>query len=139
MVPKLSKKIGYRNLFLVGGIVVGIGYFALGLIQVFAGLFMGYIALGLVAFCMGSTLTFIQVPISIALMKKVDKDLMPRVSSVVGVLGLASVPIGGAIVSVLITVMEMSTLFYITSIAIIALFVSQIFNKSLKEMDQEPE
>ncbi len=138
MVPKLSRNIGYRNLFLVGGIVVGIGYFALGLIQVFAGMFVGYIALGLVAFCMGSTLTFIQVPISIALMKKVDKDLIPRVSSVVGVLGLASVPIGGAIVSVLITVIEMSTLFYITSVAIIVLFVSQIFNRSLKEMDEEP-
>ena len=139
MVPSLSKKICFRKLFLLGGIVVGAGYFALGLIQVFAGTVMGYIALGLVAVCMGSTLTFIQVPISITLMKQVDKDLMPRVSSVVGVLGLASVPIGGAIVSVLIRFMAMSTLFYITSIAVIALFISQFFNQSLKAMDEQAE
>ncbi len=135
VVPALSKKIGGRRLFIFGGITTGFGYMSFGFIEVFSGTQAGYVALAVVSMLMGSTISFMNVPLSVTLMKKVDKNLMARVMALINVFSLAAIPIGGGAVGALVNYVEIPTLFFVTSLGVILLFVSQIFNASLKELD----
>lgn len=136
LVPMVLKRTGSRKAFIYGGSVVGIGYFLFGTIEVFSGSFAGYIALAGVSIIMGSAVSFMNMPIQIAFMRHVDKTFMPRVSSVMSILMLSSVPLGGALVGALVAFVEIRILFFITGAGVVLLFLSQLLNKALYQMDQ---
>lgn len=136
-IPYFSKKFGYRKMFIGGGMVIGIGYFLFGTIVFFKGTWMGYVALGLVSLIMGSTIAFINVPINVSIMKRVELNKLARVSALVSVLALSANPIGGAIVGGLVSFMEISTLFYVSGAVIVLLFFFQSFNKVMYELDDQ--
>ena len=137
LVPSISKKIGYRWMFIIGGMVVGIGYALFGTIEVFSGTFAGFIALGAVSIVMGSTVSFMNVPLRVTFMKKVAVDKLARASALMSVLALSASPIGGALSGAVVSFMSISKLFYLSGGIIILLFFSQIFNPSLKQMDEK--
>jgi len=56
-VPFLSKKVGYRIMFVGGGVIIGIGYVLFGMIDVFKGSMIGYVALAIVSIIMGSSIS----------------------------------------------------------------------------------
>lgn len=135
MVPFVSKKIGSRYMFVLGGCVIGIGYFGLSLIEVFKGQQIGYVFLALVSFVMGSTISFMSVPIQVAFMKRIDHSLLTRVVSLINVLALAAVPLGGGLTGLLVKFYDITLIFKVFSIAVILLFLLQLFNKSFRELD----
>ena len=131
LVPMMTKRFGGRKVFLLGILVVGVGYSGFSIIQFMSGSVYGYIGLVIVTFIMGSTISFMQVPISTALMRQVDQKLITRVFSLVNIMALAAVPIGGGLSGVLVNYISIPVLFAITGGAIILLFISQTFNKTL--------
>lgn len=139
IVPTISKKIGARFTFILGGIVVGTGYFLFALIAPFKGQFIAYILLGAISFIMGSTISFINIPIQVALFKKIDQSLLTRVIAFINMLALASIPVGGAAVGGLVKFFSIDTLFYGFAVCVVLLFVSQLFNKAFRELDQKEE
>jgi len=136
-VPFLSKKVGYRIMFVGGGVIIGIGYVLFGMIDVFKGSMIGYVALAIVSIIMGSSISFMNVPMSVSLMRQVDKEKFPRVISVVNVLALSAIPLGGAIVGILVKFIPISKLFFFSGIAIIILFLAQWWNKAMKNLGKE--
>lgn len=135
LVPTVTKKYGGRKAFIFGGLVLGVGYGGFSIIEVLSGTFYAYIGLGLVSFIMGSTISFMQVPITTCLMGKVDHALITRVMALTNVMGLAAVPIGGGLSGLLVNHIEIPRLFMMTSIGIMLLFLTQIFNRSLYELN----
>lgn len=137
MIPYLSKTIGIRKLFIIGGIILGIGYLIFGFIEVFAGGLSGYVAVGVASIVMGSTASFLSVPAQIGMMRFVDKEFLPRVSSAVSVMAMSSVPLGGAIVAALVTFVEIRTMFMVTGVGVILLYMSQWSNDAWKAFDED--
>ena len=135
MVPTVTKKIGSRFTFILGGVVVGTGYFLFALIAPFKGEFIAYVLLAVISVVMGSTVSFVNIPVQVALFKKVDKSLLARVISFISMLSLASIPIGGAIVGGLVKIYKIETLFYAFGIGVVVLFLMQLFNKAFRELD----
>ena len=135
IVPSVSKKVGGRVTFLAGGIWMGLGYFFMGYIHLFSLELFRYIALSFVAVMMGMNLMFMHIPMSVTLMKNVDRSLMTRVFAFISVLGLSAVPIGGGIVGALVRFVEIPSLFVFASLGVILIFISQIFNKSIHQMN----
>lgn len=139
LVPILSKKVGYRVMFIGGGVIIGIGYLLFGIIHVFQGTIQGYGALAIVSLIMGSSISFMNVPISVSLMRQVEQEKFPRVISVVNVLGLSAVPLGGAIVGALVKWIPIPRLFFFSGVAITILFLSQRWNKAMKNLGEKVE
>lgn len=135
IVPGITEKIGGRTTFIAGGVFMGLGYLLMGYLHVLEFEMAKFIGLGFVAALMGFNLMFIQVPMTITLMKKVDRALMTRVFSLISVLGLSAVPIGGGLVGAIVNYVSISTFFAYAGIGVILIFITQLFNKSLKEMD----
>ncbi len=139
MVPSLTKKFGGRKVFLFGGMVVATGYLMMSGLVIFSGQITGYIGLGITSVIMGSTLTFLQVPTSVTLMREVDRAVMTRVFSLMNVLALSSIPLGAAMSAFLVAFVDINTMFIITSIGIFILFITQIWNKALYKLNYHEE
>ena len=137
MIPTLTKKLSRRRVFIFGGVIVGFGYFSLGLIEFFAGSFAGYVALAVSSIIMGSTIGFMNIPLSVVLMRKVDREMLPRVSSFSSILGLSLVPITAGLVSFLVRYIEIRHMFMVMGIATMILFASLTFNRTLYEFNDE--
>ena len=135
LVPWVKERITARLLFVLGGLGLALSYGAYGLLALLHGNALVDPAYLMISFFMGFCLPFVNVPISIALNKQVDRAYLPRVFSLVSVLALAANPLGGFIVGLLLTKLQITDLFYISAIAIGIIFLLQLGNKSFKQLD----
>ncbi|MFD3158726.1 MFS transporter (plasmid) [Haloimpatiens sp. FM7330] len=132
--PRIKKKISGFYTFILGGILVGMNYFALSQLGRINQYSFMLILLGFFCFFMGLGIILMNTTMQVAFMTSIDKEFLPRAAAISSVMDLCSIPIGGFIVGGLCKFFSIPQLFMIVSTAIIILSVSQLFNKELKKI-----
>lgn len=135
LIPKLKEKVCYRNMFVYGGALVGILYI------LYAGLPLciyplNYIFLGLCAFLMGVFLAFINFPIQIAMFGRVEQSYLARFSSLMSALSMAAQPLASFAFGIISGFMLIDQIYIICGILVVILFLVQIFNKVLWQLNE---
>ncbi|MFA6941877.1 MAG: MFS transporter [Clostridiaceae bacterium] len=134
IVPLIKKKFTGFQIFIAGGIVIGISYLIFSQLGLMNGTILVYIPVTLASALMGFSVPMLMVPIKVSLISNVEQEFITRSISFVNSLALCSVPLGGGITGLLCGFLSLQTVFLIFSIAVIVLFISQLFNKSLKQL-----
>ena len=134
LVPLLKKKFTGFQMFITAGIVIGISYLTFSQLGRINESFLVYGLVALASVLMGVAVPILMVPIKVSLMSNIEQEFIPRAISFVNALALSSVPLGGAIVGLLCGFLSLQTIFLLFSIAVILLFITQIFNKSLRRL-----
>jgi len=132
--PIIKAKVSGKKMFILGGFLIGIGYFMFS--QLGAVNESKYILLYIIppSVIMGIAVPFFSLPVRSALMSKIEPEYLPRAIAMINALALSTIPVGGALVGALVLLVPLKDIFVIFSVAILLLFISQIFNKSLREL-----
>lgn len=130
--PKLNKKIKAKNIFIMFGVLMGITY----VFMAFIGLFQHKeVILTVNNFFFGIGVIFVNMPIQIAMMSKIDGNFLSRVSAIMSAALLCSMPIASFISGILVNFVSVETLFIIVGVGAVILFIIQHFNKVLEELN----
>ena len=131
-VPKLKEKMGGKALFVIGGVIMGGTYCILSLI----GNMPSYLALCLDTLLMGIGVVLINFPLQVSMFKRVPQEYLGRVSALFNALALCSVPVTSCIIGFISEVLSIERLFSTFGLFVVILFVSQVLNKNIKELNQ---
>lgn len=132
--PKVKEKISGKAMFIISGLILAIGYFCLAQLgKVYDSPFL-YAYLSGSCAMMGLAVPMLNLPIKIAIMKQVEEVYLPRTIAFVNALSLSTTPLGGGLVGLMILYIPLQYVYIIFSVAIIILFILQIFNKSLSRI-----
>ena len=130
--PKLNKKIKAKNIFIMFGVLMGITY----VFMAFIGLFQHKeVILTVNNFFFGIGVIFVNMPIQIAMMSKIDGNFLSRVSAIMSAALLCAMPIASFISGILVNFVSVETLFIIVGVGAVILFIIQHFNKVLEELN----
>ncbi len=132
--PKLSKIIKNKTMFISSGLIIAVGYFLLASLSNVVESQYLLIYLAIASALMGIAVPLINLPIKVGLMSKVEDEYLPRTVSFVNALALSTTPIGGAAVGILVNFYSLERIYVIFSSFVLILFISQIFNKTLREL-----
>ena len=130
----LKSRFKSRYIFIVGGILIGAGYSCvsfLGLINNYKYL---YVVLGALVFIMGIGIPLFNIPISVALMRNVEEEYIPRVTAIFNTMALCATPLGAMICGIMISVIPITTLYLICGAAVSIMILGQIFNRNLNKL-----
>lgn len=133
-VPKLKSKFGGKNIFILGGFILGVVYCFFSVIHYFNFPEI-YVLLALGGFIMGGALITINIPIQIAITTKIDKEYLMRLTSILGSLTQGVTPIAAFILGGVVEFITIEQLFLIFGIITSIIFLLQIFNKNLDELN----
>lgn len=133
-VPKIKEKLGNKNLFLLGGIIVGLTYVIMTLIgQAPKILILPLLAVDV--FLVGCGAIFLNFPLQVTMLKKVSGEYLPRVAAIFNAVALCATPLMSSIVGVVSSFIPLELVFISFGILVVILFALQIFNKSIKEIN----
>lgn len=132
-VPKLKSKFGGKNIFILGGIVLGIVYCFFSIIHYFNFPEI-YVLLALGGFVMGGALITVNIPIQIAITTKIDKEYLMRLTSILGSLSQGATPITAFVLGGVVEFITIEYLFLIFGVITSIIFLLQIFNRNLDEL-----
>lgn len=134
LIPKIKNSLSGHQMFVLSGIGISIGYLGFAFLGLFNGANIVYIFVIIFSVIMGFSLPLINVPIRVALMTKLDRSFLARVTALISVMSLSATPIGGAVVGGLVKFMSIPTLYILFSCILLILFLLQIKNKALQEL-----
>ena len=116
------------------GMLIGIGYFCLAQLgRVYDSPFL-YLYLVISSAMMGFALPMLNLVIQVGVMKQVEEAYLSRAIAFINALALSATPLGGGLVSLMILYIPLQYVFIVFSMALIGLFILQIFNKGLSEI-----
>lgn len=132
--PKVKEKLSAKVMFICSGMLIGIGYFCLAQLgRVYDSPFL-YLYLVISSAMMGFALPMLNLVIQVGVMKQVEEAYLPRAIAFINALALSATPLGGGLVGLMILYIPLQYVFIVFSMALIGLFILQIFNKGLSEM-----
>ncbi|NBK98479.1 MAG: MFS transporter [Erysipelotrichia bacterium] len=134
-VPKLKEKICYRNMFLFGGVLIGIMYVFYAGLPLLSSPF-NYILLALTSFLVGVFLTFVNLPLQITLYRRVEQSYLARFSSLMGAMSLAAQPLASFFFGILSGFMSVDSIYLVCGAITIILFAMQVVNKVLWQLNE---
>lgn len=129
--PKLNDKIKGIKIFVVCGIIMGLAYMSYCFIP---GLIYTEIILALVGVIFGLGAGVIIMQLNVISMQNIEKDYMARVFGIMGALSMSSMPLGSFLLSGICKVLSTTQIFLMVGILTVILFLTQIFNKNLREL-----
>lgn len=129
--PILKNKLSVRTMFLMAGFNISLSYFGFSQLGRVNHQVIMYALLIILSVFMGASVPLLNIPIRVSLMSRVSDEYITRTISFVNALALCCTPIGGAIVGALSSFLSLSTIYLVFSILLLLLFISQVFNKSL--------
>lgn len=130
--PKIKEKVKNKNMFIMGGIIMGIAYFNMSLLGVLEKEFI-YIGLTVNSFILGLGIVILNFPIQVSMMKKIPKEFLPRVSATMNAVALCAVPVSAFIIGIISQIIEIKTFFMVCGIITVVLFILQNLNKVMDE------
>jgi len=134
LAPAVKSKLSGYKMFILSGFVIALCYAGLSQMDKFSETALLYLPLVLLCALMGFVIPLMNMPIKVGLMSKVEPEYLPRTVSLVNALALSSTPLGGGLVGLLIGFLALQKVYLIFSIALIGLFIVQMFNKGIKEL-----
>ena len=136
MAPKIKEKLSGRNMFVVGGILIGIGYLIMSFLGKVSNFQLMYVLLTIDALLIGIGAVLLTFILQVTMMKAVKPEFLPRVSSIFNAVALCATPVAACIVGVVSEVVSIEMLFIIFGILTILLFVILLTNKTIKKFNE---
>jgi DHA3 family macrolide efflux protein-like MFS transporter len=133
-VPKLKEVFSGKSLFVGSSVVAAIGYISLSFIHQIGVPEIRFMAFGAIIFMIGLTMPVINIPISVAIMTRVEKEYIGRVVAIFNTIGLLCLPLGGLVAGTLTTIITIPQLFLGCGITLLVLALMQNMSKELKEL-----
>lgn len=134
-IPKLKNKISYRNMFVYGGALVGIGCLLYAGTPLFAKPY-SYVVLALGCFFVGALLACVNFPLQIAMYERVDQSYLARFSAVMTSLSLAAQPIASFVFGGLSDILPLDMIYVLCGLFALVCFFTQKWNKVLFELNR---
>ena len=133
--PAIKEKLGNKKMFILGGILVGVTYSIMSLLDNLPELYI-YVLLAIDIFILGIGALLVNFPLQVIMMKKVPREYLARVASIFNAVALCSVPLASFIIGIISEFINIKSLFMLFGIAVIILFVIQNFSKVMKKYDE---
>lgn len=132
--PRLSDKVKVQRIFISAGIVLGITYVFIAQLPA-----LNHVHTIPILICLscilGISLIMVNLPISIAVLSKIDVDYLPNISGISNAFALCSIPITSCIIGVLGKYTNVYTIFIIFGVLTLLVFIGQIWNKKLYQFN----
>lgn len=133
--PFIKKKISNRNLFIIGGVMIGVCYLLWVLLAYHHGLqWLTYVCLAISSFLFGFFASFIMSVINISFMQHIEEAYISRVGAIFNAIASCMTPLGSLLVAGLTLFLTVNQLFIFTGIFTILLFMSMLGIKVLKQL-----
>lgn len=130
----LKSRLKSRYIFIAGGILIGIGYTCVSFLGIINDFKYLYGILGILVIIMGIGIPLFNIPISVALMRNVDEEYIPRVTAIFNTMALCATPLGAMVCGIMVSVIPVSLLYLFCGIVVSIMIISQLFNKNLKKL-----
>ena len=122
-IAPLVKTASPRQMILLGGLAMGIGFTATGALPWMVPSFFRLALLCAALLVMGVGVGMVSVTFSAAFMRHANPEMMGRLGGILNALLVAGVPIGSAVFSLLATALSVNTIFMLSGVAVIIIFV----------------
>ena len=133
--PFIKKKVSNRNLFIIGGVMIGVCYLLWVLLAYYHDrLWLTYTCLAISSFLFGFFASFIMSVINISFMQHIEEDYISRVGAIFNAIASSMTPLGSLLVAGLTMFLTVNQLFIFTAIFTILLFASMLSIKVLKQL-----
>lgn len=138
--PLIMSRIGLFRCFVLGAAGAGLGYAAMGGVNVFGGVVVVQLIAGTLSMGMlGFFAPMIMIPINTVFVRDVAPEYMARVGAVFNTMAMGSVPLGAGLSAVLIMFLSLQWVFALCGLSLFVLGVSQLLNPTLRKMDKAVE
>ena len=134
--PKFKEKLGGRNTFILGGILMGITYSIMSILGKISDYKLMYIALAINVFLLGAGTILLNFIIEITLLRLVKQEFLPRVVSITKAVALCATPIAACAVGVLSEFISIEMIFMILGVCSNVVFFSLLTNKTIKKFNE---
>lgn len=132
--PMINKKLSRSNLFVIGGIILGLSYFSLYFLTLLKTLIILIPVFSIVMFLFGIGFAFLNLSINISFMYNVEENYMARVGSIFNAMASSMNPIASFAIAAIMSFFSLNVLILISGAFCIILFISLSFNKNIKEL-----
>lgn len=134
-VPKMKSKLPYRNMLILSGILLGgcLGFY--GIMPMFSTTFI-YLSLALMSFVAGALLAMLNLPVQYAMYGRVKQEYLSRFSSLMMAFCMAAQPLASCFFGFLSNWVKLDVLYGGVGIVIAVVFVLQVFNKVLFQLNK---
>lgn len=133
--PFIKKKVSNRNLFIIGGVMIGVCYLLWVLLAYHHELqWLTYTCLAASSFLFGFFASFIMSVINISFMQHIEEAYISRVGAIFNAIASCMTPLGSLLVAGLTLFLTVNQLFIFTGIFTILLFMSMLGIKVLKQL-----
>ncbi|MFQ9978788.1 MFS transporter [Clostridium cadaveris] len=132
--PMINKKLSRSNLFVIGGIILGLSYFSLYFLTLLKTLIILIPVFSIVMFLFGIGFAFLNLSINISFMYNVEENYMARVGSIFNAMASSMNPITSFAIAGIMSFFSLNVLILISGAFCIILFMSLSFNKNIKEL-----
>ena len=133
--PMLKKRFTSRNLFILGGVMVGICYVIWYLAPFINHITsLTYTVLALSTFLLGFFGSFMLSVLQISFMEHIEQTYISRVGAIFNAIASSATPLGSLMVAGAMLFLSVSQLFIVTAVFTLALFAGMLSIKVLKQM-----
>ncbi|GGH26942.1 MFS transporter [Paenibacillus segetis] len=133
--PTLRKRFTARNIFILGGMMIGVCYLIWVGISFYADhISLIYILLAMTMFVFGFFASFIQSVVGVSFMEHIEEKYMSRVGAIFNAIATSTTPLGSLIVAGAMLFLSVNQLFIVTGICTIVLFTGMLPIKVLKQL-----
>lgn len=133
MYPRINRKVKSKILFIGSGILFGTCATTLYFLQ---SCYFEKIIIVTITFIMGLAIIYLNIPINIAVVTKIDKEYLSRVNGLMKSINLSITPLASFVVGIIVEFISVKTIFLVLGIASIILFFIQNWNTVLNELNQ---
>ena len=134
--PRIKEILGGRNMFIIGGVIIGITYILLSLISNIENKQFIYISLAIIVFLLGVGILLLTFVLQVIMIKKVKQEFLSRVASIFNAGALCAVPISACIVGIISQFINIKILFLGFGILVSLLFLIMFLNKNIKKFNE---
>ncbi|WP_308779698.1 MFS transporter [uncultured Clostridium sp.] len=134
--PRIKEILGGRNMFIMGGVIIGITYILLSLIGNIENKQFIYISLAIIVFLLGVGILLLTFVLQVIMIKKVKQEFLSRVASIFNAGALCAVPISACIVGIISQFINIKILFLGFGILVSLLFLIMFLNKNIKKFNE---
>lgn len=130
--PKINRKLNSKLMFILGGIMAGIGYSILSIIT-----YMDFKQILIIVsmLILGAGTSFISMPVGIAFMRKIDRDYISRANSIMNALLLCAMPLASFFAGIVVKFISVELLYGVLGVATIIVFLALLPNKTLEDIN----
>lgn len=134
--PRIKEILGGRNMFIIGGVIIGITYILLSLIGNIENKQFIYISLAIIVFLLGVGILLLTFVLQVIMIKKVKQEFLSRVASIFNAGALCAVPISACIVGIISQFINIKILFLGFGILVSLLFLIMFLNRNIKKFNE---